>query len=584
MPPDDSLDVSQLEHATFDVVRRGFDPAPVRGELQRAAEEIRQLRRLRDELAGRLAEFDDVSVDRLEAHRVAEALGVEATQVLEAAHGAALERAERAEREAQAVRDEAIAAADASRIEADREREEIIATAEAEAEQLAEDGRARGREMVNEAQLVRERMLRDLARKRQTGRAQVEQLRAGRDRLLESLTVSQRDLDHAVNDLVESVPEARAAAERAGLRVAAEVVPTVERLEAEIEAARLVGHPLIDDNSGQGADEPSFITGEMEALTLVDAALGDEAEEVEEVEHEAGGDDNSPELFDIEAEEPAPEPEPEPVDEPEPESELADEPEPEPVDEAEPEPEPTDEPEPEPEDDADAYDVFSRLRESRAAMVEEAPEPEPEPEPVDDTHAEARNDAVSATARALKRVLVDEQGTLLDGVRRSGADAIHEVVDDADGHADPYESAALPVLQDLAATMGASLSLELDVALSQIRVIALDPVRQRLLDVVERSDDEDELSDTIRALYRESRSRRVPEASAAAVIATEGSVVVAGTEDSLRWIVEVDGPCGPECADNALAGPTPAGAAYPTGDIHPPAHAGCTCRLVPAVG
>jgi len=592
MPPDDSFDPSQLEHATFDVVRRGFDPAAVRSELKRAAEEIRQLRRLRDELTGRLAEFDDVSVDRLEAHRVAEALGAEATQVLEAAHDAATERAERAEREAQAVKDDAIAAADSSRVEADREHDEIIASAHVEAEQLAEDGRTQGREMVNEAQMVRERMLSDLARKRHTGRAQVEQLRAGRDRLLESLTVAQGDLDHAVNDLVESVPEARAAAERAGLRVAAEVVPTVERLEAEIEAARLVGHPLVDDNSGRGADDPSFITGEMEALTHVDAALGDE---VEAVEDETVGEDNSPELFDIDAEDPEPEdktePEPEPEGEPEPEPEDEGEPEPEPEDEGEPEPEPEDEdgPEPdpdlEPEDEADAGDdVFARLRESRAAMVEDEPKSDPEPEPLDDTHAEVRNDAASATARALKRVLVDEQGTLLDGVRRSGADAIHEVVDDVDGHADPYESAALPVLQDLAVTMGASLSLELDVALSQIRVIALDPVRQRLLDAAERSDDEDELSDTVRALYRESRSRRIPEASAAAVIATEGSVTVAIADGSLRWIVDVDGPCGPECADNALAGPTPAGAPYPTGDIHPPAHAGCTCRLVPTAG
>ncbi len=513
--------------------------------------------------------------DRLEAHKVAEALGVEAAQVLEAAHDAAELRAQRAEREAQAVRDDALAAADAARLEAGRESEEIVSEGRRESERLVEDGRERGREMVNEAQLVRERMLRDLARKRQTGRAQVEQLRAGRDRLLESLTVAQHDLDHAVTDLVESVPEARAAAERAGLRVAAEETPTVERLEAEIESARLVGHPLVDDGSVGADADPSFITGEMEALTHIDAALGDEAPmDVDE----------SSELFDIDAEESAQKS----AEEPEPE------PEPEPDPEPGPEPEPDGEPEPEPDEVADEVDpdpgsgVFALLRESQGPADAEEPteedapdEPEPVSEPADDGHAEVRRTAENAAARALKKVLVDEQGTLLDGVRRSGADAIHAVVDDAAKHADPYEAAAVPVLQDLAATLGASLSLDLEVALSQIRVIALDPVRERLVDVADRSDDEDELSDTVRALYRESRSRRIPEAAAAAIVATEGSAMIASSEADLRWIVDPDGPCGTECADNALAGATPAGGAYPTGDLHPPAHAACTCRLVP---
>ena len=110
-------------------------------------------------------------------------------QVLEAAHAAAAERAERAEREAEAIRAEALAAADTTRAEAIAAREETLATAERDAEEVAEEGRQRGRDMVNEAQAVRRRMLSDPARKRQTGRAQVEQL-AGRDRLLESLTIA----------------------------------------------------------------------------------------------------------------------------------------------------------------------------------------------------------------------------------------------------------------------------------------------------------------------------------------------------------------------------------------------------------
>jgi hypothetical protein len=43
---------------------------------------------------------------------------------------------------------------------------------------------------------------------------------------------------------------------------------------------------------------------------------------------------------------------------------------------------------------------------------------------------------------------------------------------------------------------------------------------------------------------------------------------------------DLGGPC-PDCDDNALAGPTPRGEVFPTGQPHPPAHAGCRCLLVP---
>ena len=56
----------------------------------------------------------------------------------------------------------------------------------------------------------------------------------------------------------------------------------------------------------------------------------------------------------------------------------------------------------------------------------------------------------------------------------------------------------------------------------QLRSVALDPVRSRLLEVAEHTDDADELSDTVRGLYRESRSRRLPMAAAAAVSAVIG--------------------------------------------------------------
>ncbi|MEO0495371.1 MAG: hypothetical protein AAF081_18340, partial [Actinomycetota bacterium] len=76
-----SLDPGELDQASFELVRRGFDPMPVQRTLRQAAAEIRDLRRERDALAARLADLEAVPTEPLEAHRVAEALGVEATQV-----------------------------------------------------------------------------------------------------------------------------------------------------------------------------------------------------------------------------------------------------------------------------------------------------------------------------------------------------------------------------------------------------------------------------------------------------------------------------------------------------------------------
>ena len=546
------VDPSELEQTSFEQVRRGYDPVAVQRVLQRVAEEIRDLQHDRAELQARLAEFESAPAEALEAHRIAEALGSEAATVLEAAHAAATERVERAERDGEQLRADAESDVEQKMIEAVAAREEVLADAARRAEEVVEDGRQRGREMVNEAQVVRERMLTDLARKRQTGRAQVEQLRAGRDRLLEALTVAQQSLDVALQDLLDAVPEARGAAERAGLRVVNEPRPTVEELENEIEAARMVGHPLVegvaDPASATGplddpSDDPVFITAEMEALTHLEGALeaptpepAPDAESEDEADAEASAEPEPEDDVDTEpddSEESEPEPEPEDDDEPEAE--------PEPEEEPEPEPETAPESESEVGEDDSVGDLFARLRDSQPEDDEEE-EPSPAAASEDEASAEASDDqespepdpnaavrdrVVSVVTRALKKVVVEEQGTLLDGIRRSGGEAVSVVVEDADAHAAAYEAAATPGLMELIEALGGTKA-DLAAGFGELRSIGLDPVRQRLLEVVERSDDADALSDTVRGLYRESRSRRIPLAAEAAVSAVAGALVEPG--------------------------------------------------------
>lgn len=592
---DEAIDPGDLELRSFPITRRGFDPTEVRSQLQAAASEIRRLQRLCNELSGRLTESQQAGRGDTDARRVTEMLGVEVSSVLEAAHNAAASRIERAESEAEAMSHEARSAVESVLADATAQSTELVASARLEAEEIVEESRNHGREMVNEAQMVRERMLRDLARKRQTGRAQIEQLRAGRDRLLDALTTVQTSLDTAIEDLVTSVPEARTAANRAGLRISSEPTPTTDDLEAEIEAGRLVGHPLVADSPLPGPISDTFTTGEMEALDHLDAlSVNTEESEADESTADESGADESDELSQPEAEpDPQPEHEPRSEVEAEAESEIEAEGEAEAESESVSETDSCDLP-------RNARDVFARLRSSRAATESEsAPEqvaepprsskseatgdPEPTADAMAETNGAVRKRAADAAAKAMKKVLVDEQGSLLDGIRRSGAAAMTSFDEEA-SHNASYDEAAIPALREQCVSLGGPTELDLTPALANIHVIALEPVRRRLANIAEQFDGEEELSDAVRALYREARSRHLNDAASAASVAVDGLVKIDKAHQdkanrTVRWVVNADGSCGADCADNALAGEVVAGDKFPTGDRFPPAHPMCTCQL-----
>ena len=688
-PGSQVIDAGDVESMDFPVTRRGLDPGEVRSRLQAAASEIRRLQRLCDELTGRLTEVFQAP-QTSDARRVTEMLEVEVGGVLEAAHEAATSTIQRAESEAASITGEARAAAESVLADATAQSSELVEAARLEADEIIEESRNHGREMVHEAQTVRERILRDLARKRQMGRTQIEQLRAGRDRLLEALSTVQANLDAAVEDLVTSVPEARSAATRAGLRVSSEPPQTVDDLEAELEAARLVDHPLVSDSPLPGPIGDTFTTGEMEALDHLDAlgASGGEtdadgvggagvaeADEPEPVRAEAELEADPVQPADpADAEDPVQPEEPADAEDPvQPEDAL------QPADAVQPA---------QPEEHADAEDpvqadhgsevetgvefetefevetevavetgvaveteaeaergavaaagrvepagsagdVFARLRRLRAsaeprpeavpqtpgqadsvAETESAPqiesvaetvqesedegtdahggsgessEPAQSEDPPADPNEEIRERAAVAAAKAMKRVLVEEQGSLLDGIRRSGAAAVTSL-EDEEIHNSCYDRAAIPALREQCITLGGTSELDLEPALANIHVIALEPVRRRLADVAEQFDSEEELSDAVRAVYREARSRHLNEAAAAASVAVEGLVKIDRAHNgkanrTVRWVVDPGGACGADCADNALAGEVAAGEEFPTGDRFPPAHPGCRCRI-----
>jgi hypothetical protein len=84
-------------------------------------------------------------------------------------------------------------------------------------------------------------------------------------------------------------------------------------------------------------------------------------------------------------------------------------------------------------------------------------------------------------------------------------------------------------------------------------------------------------------VYREWKVQKVERLAVHYLIAAHerGGFLAHPEGTPMRWLVDDDGPC-PDCDDNALAGPTPRGEAFPTGQLHPPAHLGCRCLLAPA--
>jgi hypothetical protein len=208
-------------------------------------------------------------------------------------------------------------------------------------------------------------------------------------------------------------------------------------------------------------------------------------------------------------------------------------------------------------------------------------------------------DTETALTRRLKRVLQDEQNELLDRLRHAtGSPDPAAVLPDADGHLATFAAAADSFLTTAAAAGagiagtaeadGAAVAAPAGVAAPLAERLAaglVEPLRRRLGDVIrEGGEDQAAVVEAIGTVYRECKTQRVEPAVLDAVVTAfaAGTLAAAAPGTNLRWVVEdVDGPCA-DCDDNALAGYLPKGEVWPTGQLHPPAHAGCRCMLVPA--
>jgi DivIVA domain-containing protein len=256
-----TLSPDEIAAKSFATSFRGYDANEVRTWLARVAKELRTARERERELQRLLDRAQEVaSHPALDEDTLTAALGEETARVLRSAREAATditmkaeEKAARLVREAQETAnrlrteteqfvaqrmDEANQAAAAIVRAGEADADGMRSQAKADVEAEVESARARGKEMVAEAMAVRERILADLSRRRRLAHAQIEQLRAGRERLLDAYRLVRRTLDEVTSELTVAEAEARAAAETAARRVAAESETTVEDLEQELALAR----------------------------------------------------------------------------------------------------------------------------------------------------------------------------------------------------------------------------------------------------------------------------------------------------------------------------------------------------------
>jgi len=612
------IDPDRILDKTFATVKKGVDPVEVQRYLLKISNQLKasQTRVADLERQVEQARRQNAEHDPIDPSNLTKLLGEETTRVLDAAQSAAAEiRAKAEENVARLLRD--------SREETIRLREEtdaLVARRREEAEQIAEEirenaaaqrenaeseaaaiieaSKQQGREMVLEAQQVRQRMLDDLARRRQALREQIEQLQAGRDRISAAYDIVRETLAVATEELDVALPEARLTAEIASLQI---VDSEADATVTPIVTAEELGVPVIDVSP---ADRPRNVETAAEPkssapkLTVVPP--------VQEAKTEKSSDSGS--------ENSAPE---QPVDA----TPLAEDPR---------EGRHSSSVRVVRTSSGKAADVFARLRQEGedevaqmgdstdaevTAPIVDAANPETkigETDAVDEAGDEieadsdadqafivVRNAAValieSSLARRIKRELSDEQNELLSTLRSvKGNMTAIAFLPTPESQLERYEDIALPALAD-AAEAGASIAPVKGRGKSRASVgdLAADlasaivgPLRDRLERAVsESAGDRDDLAQRIRSTFREWKSQRVDESVEFGVL----SACNRGILDSLpkasqvRWVVASGDAPSPDCEDNALGGATERGAAFPTGHNAPPLHPGCHCVVLPAL-
>jgi DivIVA domain-containing protein len=594
-PSPATLAPDDITTRAFSTTFRGLSETEVRSFLARVADELSRaqvrMRELEAELEARRSTPDDVAP--LDEGALLEALGEETTKLLRNAREAAKDIRARAEETAVRLRNDAQEEADRVRAEASelldaRTREADAAAAESLArgeaglaerrreadEQIQtelDEAKVRGRAMVDEARAVRERMLADLGHRRALLQAQVAELRSGRDHLLEAYRAVKRSFLEATDALAsietrfaQSRPRPLDEAEiEAALRPDAgesASVELAESLEPEREAephAHADGEPGAEPAGAAGPNAEAPDSGQPdsgEAVGDLFARIRAEASESPDPAETPGTTDSTGTTDNTEST-----------------SAAADAGTSDAVVESAA--------------GADGGEAASDADAQEAAATEEhAARPDPR-----ERAATALAPVLVTAAKRAKRALQDEQNSVLDALRRhKGAPRAGTVLPTPDEQiaawkvviGDALARAYLAGHRDTTPDVSVEVQVPADLAEANVALLLV-TLRERLVAALADHDGEG-AADRVSARYREWKSQDLEPRLEDAVRGAYARGVYDATPEGaeLRWVLAQPRCCA-DCADNVLE-PVTKGSEFPTGQFHPPAHAGCRCLVEPS--
>jgi len=668
--PDMSADL--IAGRRFGQTWRGYDTEEVKQFLLQVAAQVNSLKERCDSAdAARRDAEQRASHPQLDEATVMSVVGEETAGILRSARSAAAEITAKAEAISQAIvaaarakaseltaqsesllatrTSEAEAAADEVRSNASADAERIRTLAEQQASSIEQETTRRCQEAVREAEALREKVLSDLARRRKLATVELEQLRAGRERLLDAYLVVRRTLDEVTDELQRADAEPRAGTGAVAHPGGDEALPaehprgpTGPVVLAPL-AIEMAARPVRPTAGKATPDHPA----QDRDITTTIVTASDAVESVRILPQPPSATSSST---------------PPPAEAPPAEAPPAEAP-------------PAEAPPAEAlgpgqhlvgaehrgsEVENDVQGLFARIRAGRAeatsaamkalhdgdATQDRKPGPsdvatilpqalpgeprEPSgtgslrkvPRPPEDSTTkdrsslqhdffERRNEVTgrlgSSLARKLKRALQDEQNSLLDRLRSlKGPVTPASVLPNIEEQPDRFMDAGRPLLEDAARAGSQSISAfyatdavpdrlaqgplgpgSIEDLVEELGRSITEPLRQRLeLAFQSASDNPTDVANALGSAYREWKTQRIEATANDQVSAafSRGAYLAFPDDAMLRWVVDAsEVPC-PDCEDNTLAGAQPKAESWPTGQLHPPAHPGCRCALVPVHG
>ena len=612
--------------AQFNVERRGYDQGEVRDFLRMVSAELARLqereRFLESEMrAMQTRGLSDPGV--LDEATVTTLLGEETARVLSVAREAAqqmrargAESAERLVREATA---ESARLREEAEIEVSRRRSDAVIDSESEIE-LAKQ---QGREMVNEARAYREKMLSELARRRELAKQQIEQLVRDRDRLMSAFERARL----AANDVMGDLSEFDDAADELTRALPEGVIDSTIKNVVQFDREKFEDDesvPAVSDITTLPVDESIAMPVEvLEREKVVEPNI--ETAVVEEKVQPVMRQEVKPEI--------QPEADLEPDDghrakvvqlfgrtsrrlHPSTDAPVSEAPVSElPVAEKPAVVNPK---------NSSVDDLFAKLRkagaDSVAGSVKQVEPIAKQPMKASPSVVETRKAPVSAKpdaqifskrddaltpmievlAKKLKRVLADEENAMLNYLQSKKAQvALEKVLPTFDSHVQSFVEATSKDLIEAAMAGAQSLSKSLkadlrkkisNTAVMQVMSKKLAdeivlPLRTRIQKCAEKSaGDSNEMSSLIRTVYREWKMQQVDKlvGDVTRLAYSRGAYLVLDAGTKVCWMVDPNGPPCADAEDNSLAGAIARGENFPTGHEHPVIHSGCRCLVVPA--